>query len=135
MSLPGIRRARAPPVASSARGQEPLSPTQAPPTAKEASMSLHLSIGGQYWKLPKRQKPENVSEAIQTAMRERTPLTVRLDDGDTLILNGATLDYVVIFDDLGDPKNAFTNVVDFGSMISNNLATNLSMISSQPARP
>jgi hypothetical protein len=125
--------ARAPPVASSARGQEPLSPTQAP-HRQEASMSIHLSIGGQFWKLPKRQRPENISEAIERAMRERTPLSVRLDDGDTLILNGATLDYVVIFDDLGDPKNAFTNVVDLSSMISSNLATNTGMISSQPAR-
>jgi hypothetical protein len=97
-------------------------------------MSLHLSIGGQYWKLPKRQKLENISEAIQTAMRERTPLSVRLEDGDTLILNGATLDYVVVFDDFGDPKNAFTNVVDLRGMISSNLADSLGMISSQPAR-
>jgi hypothetical protein len=40
--------------------------------------------------------PPNLAEQIATAMNDGTRLTVRLNGGGTLVLNGATLSFVVI---------------------------------------
>jgi hypothetical protein len=69
-------------------------------------MPVQLSYGGVFWRLPKEWTLESIQENIKKAMTDRSPLSIDLDGGATLILNSARLGYVVVFDDQGDPSKA-----------------------------
>lgn len=92
-------------------------------------MPVQLSYGGISWKLPKRRTLKSIQDDIQKAMKDREPLSVTLDGGETLILNGAGLNYVLLFDDKGDPSRAPSSAFDLGSVISSYASDSASVIS------
>jgi hypothetical protein len=96
-------------------------------------MPVQLSYGGISWKLPKRKTLKSIQDDIRKAMKDRSPLSVTLDGGETLILNGAGLGYVLLFDDKGDLGRAPSSVFDFGSVISSYGSDSASVISASPA--
>ena len=95
-------------------------------------MPVQLSYGGISWKLPKSKTLKSIQDDIQKAMKDREPFSVTLDGGETLILNGAGLNYVLLFDDKGDPSRAPSSAFDFGSVISSYASDSASVISAYP---
>jgi hypothetical protein len=94
-------------------------------------MPVQLSYGGISWKLPKRRTLKSIQDDIKKAMKDRSPLSVPLDGGETLILNGAGLNYVLVFDDKGDPSRAPSSVFDYAGVISG-YASDTGVISAYP---
>ena len=100
-------------------------------------MPVQLSYGGASWRLPEEWTLERLQDEIKQAMNDRSALPLTLDGGQTLILNGALLGYVVAFDDHGDPSVAPSSWSQ-GSMTSSGTGSVISaypgsVISSYPS--
>jgi hypothetical protein len=95
-------------------------------------MSVQLSYGGISWRLPKRRKLKGVRNDLRKAMKKRSPLTVTLDGGETLIINGAGLGYVLVFDDKSDPSSAPASLWNHASVTSGYASDSASAISASP---
>jgi hypothetical protein len=88
-------------------------------------MPVHLSYGGVFWRLPTERTPESIQDDIKKAMEDSSPLSVTLDGGETLILNGARLGHVLVFDDKGDPNRAPTSFWNLATLIGANPASGI----------
>jgi hypothetical protein len=66
-------------------------------------VAKRLAYGEFSWELPDEQNLEGLKRKIEKTMKERSVVRVTLKSGD-LILNGATIGYIILFDDAEEPQ-------------------------------